>query len=309
MSNTATNIQQLDLNLLKVFETLYREQNMTQTANILFLTPSAVSHAVKRLRESLGDPLFVRQGQQMQPTPVCRRIAPALLSNLQNLRATLQQFSLFEPEYTEQTFSIAIHDALEPLFVPFIFKHLAITAPRAKLTCVRLDRNQVQRQMASGAVDVTLDVAIPIVSPIHHIQLSADPFSVLLAKHHPLSQGISKDAYLNAKHVAVSNRPGGRVIEDIGFQQQGLNRNIVFRCQSYHTAMQVVSENDMILTVPSSIGVRLLNNNLVLQELPIPLSKVETHLYWHDHTEGDASLKWFRKQIIDLVAQNMASKN
>ena len=88
-------IQQLDLNLLKVFQALYQEQNMTRAADVLHLTPSAVSHAMKRLRETLGDPLFKRSQNKMMPTPACQRMAPLIIDNLARLQQILQQVSLF----------------------------------------------------------------------------------------------------------------------------------------------------------------------------------------------------------------------
>ena len=109
----ANKIQQLDFNLLKVFESLYLERNMTTVANILFISPSAVSHAIKRLRLVLNDQLFVRQGQQMQPTPLCQNIAPQLIETLGKLRQILQTCGDFELKNNEYFVSDPAHGLLK----------------------------------------------------------------------------------------------------------------------------------------------------------------------------------------------------
>lgn len=105
--------QQLDLNLLKIFEALYQERNMSRAAQRLHLTPSAVSHAIKRLRSQLADPLFSRQGNMMQPTALCESLAPALINNLDQLRQILQLSEQFSPQTAVNYFRLGIHEALE----------------------------------------------------------------------------------------------------------------------------------------------------------------------------------------------------
>lgn len=297
-------MQHLDFNLLKVFEALYRERNMTRTAEVLSITPSAVSHAVKRLRESLNDELFIRQGQKMQPTQACRRIAPQLLDNLHQLRKTLQQFTDFDPGSTEQTFNIAIHTSLEPLFMPVFYNRIHQQAPKASIICMALDRNQVQRQMAAGQVDIAIDVAQPLGSPIQHMSLSKDPFCVLISSKHPKAGKLTKADYLEAKHIAVSNRPKGTVMEDFELQQQGYVRQIPMRCQTYQTAAQVVATSELLLTLPKSIAKQYADDTLRTLDLPFNISDIETHLYWHENTEGDASLEWLRQVVLkDAIAE------
>lgn len=298
-----SSLQQLDLNLLKVFEVLYAEQNMTRSADVLFMTPSAVSHAIKRLRDALQDPLFERKGTKMLPTPVCRRIAPQLLSHLSGLRTTLQQFTEFRPAETPYTFRISIHDALESLYIPTLFDQLQTTSRDLYLSCIQLDRQQVQRQLASGQIDVAIDVALPIQAPINHMHLSSDKFAVLASRTHVDSNELTKEDYLVAQHIAVSNRPTGRVIEDIHLQQLGLNRNIVLRCQNFHTAKALLKDSKRLLTAPISIAQMLLEEDLLLFPIPIALPEIDIHLYWHKQTENDSATQWLRRQIFSMLHQ------
>ncbi|WP_244151694.1 LysR family transcriptional regulator [Pseudoalteromonas agarivorans] len=178
----AKNIQQLDLNLLKIFECLYREKNMSETAKVLYITPSAVSHAIKRLRSVLNDPLFERQGQLMLPTPACQRMAPELIDLLEKLRQVLQACGDFNLATTAQTFKIALHDAIEPIVLPKLQLALAKHAPNSSLASVKLSREDMHKQLANHQIDMAIDVARPIKAPISHAVLSSDHFCVLMKK-------------------------------------------------------------------------------------------------------------------------------
>lgn len=290
-------IQHLDLNLLKVFETLYFEQNMTATAKTLHITPSAVSHAIKRLRQALNDPLFVRQGQLMKPTPACQRMAPELIESLTRLKQILQQCGQFSPETTEQTFKIATHEALEPIVIPNIVSTLSKNAPLAQVASVNLAREQLARQLTSGEVDVAIDIARPLKKPIFHQKLSSNPFCVL-ANRKFFDKKVSKTQYLAGSHLVVSNRPTGRVLEDFAFLQQGINRDIKMRCQSYPTACNILKQHNFLLTLPNLIAQQYCTDELVIWPLPIDVQDIEIHLYWHENTAQDDAFNWLRQQIL-----------
>lgn len=294
-------VQQLDFNLLKVFESLYLEQNMSATARALFITPSAVSHAIKRLRLALNDPLFVRQGQRMLPTPACQRIAPQLLETLVRLRQILQQCGEFEPLTTEQTFNIAIHDALEPLIIPLLVEQIAPKVPKARLISSSLNRQQLNQQLASGEVDLAIDIARAMKQPIHHMKLSSDAFCVLAGTEF-FTQPLTSTQYVEAQHLVVSSRAKGRVLEDFSLLQQGINRDVRLRCQSYQTAVAILAHTPLLLTLPKLIATQYLTPNITLHPLPIELPESQTHLYWHEHSEADQAMQWLRQQVHQVLA-------
>jgi DNA-binding transcriptional LysR family regulator len=299
-------IQQLDLNLLKIFEALYFEQNMTTAAKTLFITPSAVSHAIKRLRLVLNDALFVRQGQQMQPTAACQRMAPQLINALNRIREVLQQCGEFDPLTTEQTFTIAIHEALESQIMPALINHVAELIPQANIASIALSREHIARQLANGEIDLAIDVARAVNAPLMHSPLLSDPFCVLIdpLHHKACSTELSQQSYLLAEHIAVSSRPTGRVMEDLLLQQQGVNRHIKYRCQTYQTAAKIVTNTKLMLTLPRSIAAQFSVSNLKAYSMPFTLTDIDTHLYWHSNTQSDHALIWLRQQIKIAVEQS-----
>jgi len=296
----AKKIQQLDFNLLKVFECLYQERNMSVAAKVLFISPSAVSHAIKRLRNVLNDELFIRQGQLMQPTPACQRMAPQLLESIEKLRQVLQACGDFDLSKTGQTFKLAMPDAFEPLVLPKLQQLFMAEAPNAQLNSSKLVREDMIRQLVTHQVDVAIDVALPIKAPINHLTLSSDHFCVLLQRDNALVNNLTEESYLHAHHIVVSNRSSGTVIEDFSFLQQGINREVNIRCQSYQTAKAVVKTSDHLLTLPSLIAKQLLDDDLMIKPLPITLPPIETHLYWHQNTEQDEALVWLRASIQEI---------
>ncbi|WP_416307838.1 LysR family transcriptional regulator [Neptunicella sp. SCSIO 80796] len=297
----AKSLQQLDLNLLKVFECLYREQNMTRCATLLHLTPSAVSHAVKRLRDALQDELFVRSGSKMLPTSACAGMAPALLDNLARLRQILQQLGHFDASQTTRHYRIGLHYAQEASILSPLMTGINQLAPNATLSSVHVNRHSLQQELGAGHLDAVIDVALPIKSPVLHKKLMTDNFAILANQQHYPDETITKAQYIGGRHIAVSNRPTGMVIEDIGLSQLGVNRDIALRCQHYATARDIVSQSDLLLTLPARLATELIQSGLHLLDLPYPLAPMDIHLYWHSHTEHDPAQIWFRQQITQVI--------
>jgi DNA-binding transcriptional LysR family regulator len=293
-------IQQLDLNLLKVFESLYLEQNMTRTAEALHITPSAVSHAMKRLRECLNDPLFQRSQNKMLPTPACQRMAPMIIDTLTRLRQILQQWGEFEPLLSRHHFRIGLHDALEASILPKLASILSVQAPNVTFASIKVERQNLTSGLASGHIDMAFDVALPIKPPVLHAKLVDEDFCVMLRRQHPWANKLDKQSYLQAKHISVSNRPSGAAAEDIFFQEQGMARKIAIRCQSYYAAKAMLINSDNLLTLPKTLAQQLTDENLIIRDVPLPIPVLSTHLYWHQNTLDDAALSWFRKVLSGL---------
>ncbi|WP_088329652.1 LysR family transcriptional regulator [Lacimicrobium sp. SS2-24] len=302
-SSTSPSFQQLDLNLLKVFEALYQERNMSRAAQRLHLTPSAISHAVKRLRRQLNDTLFLRQGNMMQPTPLCESLAPALINNLGQLRQILQLSGQFTPQTAINDFRIGIHEALEKLLLPPLITALADQAPGTSLASHGLERAHMPRQLAGGSVDMAIDVSLPISEPVLHRPLLTDRFCVVMAQHHPLAEKLHKHDYAQARHISVSHRASGPAVEDIALRQQGVNRNIALHCQSYSTAISVVRQSSLLLTMPRKLVQAIDQPGIKVLPSPVSIADIAIHLYWHKNTDAHPALNWLRKRICELALQ------
>jgi DNA-binding transcriptional LysR family regulator len=294
-TNDPNKLDRLDLNLFRVFDTVYRERNLTHAAEILCLSQSAVSHAVGRLRVSLGDPLFVREGQGVVPTPLADRLWPDVKDALALFRQAVLRNQSFEPTRDLSQITLAMNDKLEPSILPVIARNLHASVPNLQLASIRLDRTNLRADLVAGRIDFAIDVAQPTSPDICHTLLLQDEFAVVCREN----RQIDSDYYLAARHVTVSSRRTGRSLEEIGLSRLGIKREVVVRCQYYEAACRLVAQSDLLLTMPlhQAMTINATLGNAVLP-MPLPLSGIELHLYWHQQRESDPANQWLRSELI-----------
>lgn len=290
-------LAQLDLNLFRVFDVVYRERNLTRAAEVLFLSQSAVSHALARLREQLDDPLFVRQGRGVEPTPLAERLAPGIVEALALLQHAVHRTRYFDARRDVAQVTLAMNDVLEPSLLPRLVTRLRESAPQVRVASVRLERTGLERELASGRLDLVIDVAQPTGAHLHHAPLLRDTFCVVSARRRKLDV----PAYLGARHVTVSSRRTGLAFEDLVLGRLGYQREIAVRCQHYEAACRIVAESDLLLTMPRRRAESLnatLGNKLL--PMPVALPPVELHLYWHRQMDGEPRSQWLRSELLAL---------
>lgn len=284
-------LRRADLNLLAVFDVVYRERNLTRAAHQLSLSQSAVSHALARLRDRLGDPLFLRQGRGVVPTPRAEQLAPGVQAALAQLDEVLRPGAAFDPGRDLRRLTVAMPDELEPLVLPALARQILEVAPQALISSVRLDRAALRSDLGSGRLDLCIDVARPTEPEVLHEPWRQHRLCVVSAR----ARRLSVESYLAADHVAVSSRRTGPTLEDFLLGRLGLQRRVALRCQNYEAACRVVAESGMLLTMPRehavllrpALGIRLLS-------LPMELPPIDLHLYWHRQAENLPAQRWLR---------------
>jgi DNA-binding transcriptional LysR family regulator len=295
-------LNRLDLNLLHVFDTIYREGSLTRAARALHLTQPAVSHSLSRLREHFDDPLFSRQGNQMVPTPLARRFLESMRPGLTQIQSAVNQFHAFDPANQRKTYSLALRDILESTFLPKLMGRLE-SYPELEIVSQRVPRRDMETQLAAGKLDFAVDVLLPVSNQTGHELLRHDRLVVLARKGHPLtSDGLTLDKYLEAKHVLVSSRSEGPGIEDFELSRFGVQRDIRLRCQHYYAACRVAEGTDLLLTMPENYA-RIIAERADIDILttPVDLPGIDVHLYWHKAYEREPALIWFRGQLASVV--------
>ena len=295
-------LNRLDLNLLHVFDTIYREGSLTRAARALHLTQPAVSHSLSRLREHFDDPLFSRQGNQMVPTPLARRFLESMRPGLTQIQSAVNQFHAFDPANQRKTYSLALRDILESTFLPKLMGRLE-SYPELEIISQRVPRRDMETQLAAGKLDFAVDVLLPVSNQTGHELLRHDRLVVLARKGHPLTGGgLTLDKYLEAKHVLVSSRSEGPGIEDFELSRFGVQRNIRLRCQHYYAACRVAEGTDLLLTMPENYA-RIIAERADIDILtpPVDLPGIDVHLYWHKAYEREPALIWFREQLASIV--------
>jgi len=288
----------LDLNLLHVFDTIYRENSLTRAAKALHLTQPAVSHSLSRLRDHFDDPLFTRQGNQMVPTPLARRFLESMKPGLTQIQSAVNQFHAFDPANHRKTYALGLRDVLEATFLPQLMGRLD-PYPELEIVSKRIPRRDMETQLAAGKLDFAVDVLLPVSSQTSHELLRRDRLVVLAREGHPLAgQALDMEGYLSAQHVLVSSRTEGPGIEDFELSRLGVQRSIRLRCQHYYAACRVVEATDLLLTMPETYA-RIISERASITTLnpPTDLPSLDVHLYWHKAYTQEPALIWFKEQL------------
>ena len=294
------NISRIDLNLFVVFDAIYTEASITRASEALALSQPAVSHALARLRTLLDDPLFVRSGHSMQPTPVARELIGPVRRAIGEIDGSLRQLSAFDPGTSQREFTIGMRSIVESTAIPDLMQQISGSAPGVQVSAVHHSRTDFQSDLTSGALAAVVDVLLPLTHDIHNLRLTGGAMVVVARKDHPVVQGsISLQTYLAQEHVLASSRKTGPGIEDMELSRLGYQRRIKLRCQHYWTACKVVSTSDLLFTMPERYA-RASNGPLGNQLIPFPIeiSAHDIFLYWHASAEHDPANRWLRDNII-----------
>lgn len=280
----------MDLNLLRVFDAVARHGHLGRAATSLHLTPSAVSHALARLRAQLNDPLFERNGRGVAPTLLARRLAPDIRVALAHIEGALRSDRPFDPARDVQQLRVAMPDQLEALLLPSLHQRLRADAPDLQLESVRLDRLRVRADLAAQRLDLAIDVA-PVSDPeLAQGVITQDPMCVLASRRRTV---LKADDYQAAGHIVVSSRRSGWSLEDLGLQEHRVTRHIALRCQLLETACQVVATTDLLLTLPVQQANRMqARHDLHLFDLPFALPPMAIRALWHRSQSDQPALQW-----------------
>lgn len=292
-------ISKIDLNLFTVFEAIYTEGSVTRASQQLHLTQPAISHSLNRLRQLFDDPLFVRQGHAMVSTPLARSIIEPVRSALRGLEVTLADTGKFDPALAGKQFTLALRDVLESTVLPPLLESVTRQAPMIDLAAIQVDRRELVSELAAGSLDVAIDMLLPLPNEIRREKISQDTTVVMARQGHPVVKGaLDLDTYLKAEHILASSRRKGPGLEDFELSRLGLQRRIRLRCQHYFAACRVVSQTDLLLTMPEGYA-RIANQQFGNQIMPLPITMPswDVYLYWHQNVENDPANRWLRQQV------------
>lgn len=296
-------LSRFDLNLLVVFEAIYSQGGITRAAEKLNLTQSAISHALGRLRELVGDRLFVREGQIMLPTAAAQALIDPVRRALGEIEGSLRQVRLFDPETSDRHFRIGLRGFLETVTFPCIAGYLMSRAEGISISAVRYSRPELASALASGDIDLAIDVDLAGQDALQRQLLWQGRMVVVMRQGHvALRGGLDITTYLAQTHVIASSRRKGESLEDMILGHMGHHRKVRARCQSPVSAGRLVADTDMLLTVPESFGHMLAQiYGLGLRPAPFDGAVSDLYLYWHEHMQKDAANLWLRAEVCKCL--------
>ncbi len=296
----------IDLNLFRVLDAIHTQGGVSAAARVLHLTQPAVTHALNRLREHLGDPLFVRQGNRLIPTEKVRAMMPAVQAHLKGLQESSHAQARFDPAHLDLEFTIGFRDILESIALPSLLVGIERDAPLVRVVSRRVAAGEVERELRAGTLDLVVDRPLPVGPRIARQYLIDESLVVVMRRNHPLSALLRRADYMAAHHVSVSplGEPGAL---DLLLGQNGDFRRIRLVCQHYFSACQIVAGTDLLLTMPRSYAGHLARIlPIAVQPLPIRVKDFPILAYWYESKADDASHAWFRRRVAESITAGIA---
>ncbi|MFO1335458.1 MAG: LysR family transcriptional regulator [Piscinibacter sp.] len=311
------NFRTLDLNLLRVFDTVMAEGSITRAAERLAMTQPAVSNALKRLRDSVGEDLLTRAARGVAPTAFGEALWPQVRSALGQLRAALEPGD-FDPALDARVFRLTMADAMAAFLLPALMARFATLGARCQIEVRPLLDRDPRELLAHADIDVALGhfpevlaalAAQGRVAPLRHRRLGEGRYVCVMRAGHPLAEApLTLAAFCAAEHVLVSfsGRPHGFVDQALAAQQ--LSRRVVLTVNQFFTAAQVVARSDLLTVLPERfLPLTGLEDRLVVRELPVEPGTVYADAIWHVRHDRSAAHQWLLAQFAEVSAAAAAA--
>jgi DNA-binding transcriptional LysR family regulator len=298
----------IDLNLFAVLGAVLAERSVTRAAKQLHVTPSAVSNSLARLRDLLGDPLVVRSGNGLSPTPRALELAPALAAALDQIQGILDSKRGFVPRETTRVFTLAAPDGNRLCDVPRIVKAVATELPQAKLRIVSSDYLLSSDGLATGEIDAAFGIsAMPLGAGVRSRPLYEEIGTLVVRRDHPLVQDrMTPELFSASKHidvqVALGREGTGHQIADRMWRSLGLSREVALAVPHFLAAALAAASTDYVAALPGRVArtlCPLLPLKITKPSFQMPTASVT--LLWHARTDADAGARYFRDLIVLAV--------
>lgn len=302
----------LDLNLLRVFDAVMIEQNLTRAADRLATTQPAVSNSLKRLRDALQDELLIRSAHGMKPTPRAEELWPVVRRALVDLESAIAPDSSAISD-SAATFRLAMADSTASLVLPPLMRAIKKTAPGLNIRMSPLTTRDPRPMLLQSDIDLAIGffpgVVLQITSgqteglSIRHKRLYTGKYVCVMRKDHPLaSVELTLDRYCEAEHVLVSFSGRAQGLAEEELESLGRKRRIVLTVNQFFTVGRVVADSDLLTVMPrhliASTGMKQV---LVSRELPFNLPAVHVDMLWHERDSNNRAHAWLRNQMIAIT--------
>ena len=293
-----------DLNLLITLDVLLAEGSVARAAQRLRLSPSAMSRALARLRETTGDPLLVRAGRGLVPTPRALELREQVSRLVQDAGAVLRPAEQLDLKQLVRTFTLRTSDGFVENFGPALIARVSEQAPGVRLHFVQ-KLNKDSAALRDGSVDLETGVVGGTTSPeVRTRALFEDRFIGVVRTGHPLSQGeVTASRYAAGRHILVSRRGLDKGPMDEALEVLGLEREITTLVGGFSAALALARASDLIATVPAR-HTRNLRAGLHSFDLPFDLAPITISMLWHPRMDADSAHRWLRDCVREVCAQS-----
>lgn len=297
----------LDLNLLRVFDVIMREGSITAAGATIGQTQSSMSHALGRLRQHLGDPLFVRTTKGMQPTPYAERLSASVANAFQALREGVNATEAFDPATSSRSYTLLTTDIAELMLFPTLVTHLSEVAPHIRVTSAQTARSDYRAQLERSAADLAIGKLPENHVDFHQQHLFDLPIGCLVRRDHPaIGESISLAQFMATPQIAMTEPAQVEIAVARAIGKRAAQRNIVLRLSHYLSVPSIINGSDLIAVMPM-IGNEewMAKRDLRLIPLPFAVPPFRIVQFWHDRHRCDEGHRWLRGIIAKLFMGRM----
>jgi DNA-binding transcriptional LysR family regulator len=283
-----------DPKLLRLLDVLHRTHSVTQAAALLGQSQPTLSIWLAKLRQRLGDPLFVRTPAGMVPTPRALALIGPVRDALEALQRLSTRDAPFDPATAERSFRICMTDASHITLLPPLLAHVRALAPRVKLVAARIDERTAPA-LQSGEADLALGYTPWLEAGFYQQALFAQDWVCLANARHPrIRKTLTRRVYAAVGHVGITGGTGGELLAN-ALKRARIERKVMLELPGFLGLGAIVASTDLIATLPRQIGEALAANaGLAVHVSPIAIAPFTVQQHWHARAHDDGANRWLR---------------
>ena len=297
-------MSRFDIDLLYVFDEIYKTRNVTRAADNLGLPQSTVSIALGKLRKHFGDRLFSRTTRGMEPTPHAQDVIADVRATLAALEHALSHRVVFDAKKEARQFKVCLTDISEVVLLPKLLNHLSTEAPGICFDISKISPD-TPRDLEDGEVDLAVGFMPHLEAGFYQQKLFEQNFVCLAALDHPRIRSVlTRDGFINESHLSVKSSGTGHFIVDKILAQEGIRRKTVLQLPSYLGVARIVAQTTFLAIVPEKFGLAMQGReNLQLLAPPVALPNFSVKQHWHERYHADPASRWLRQTLAQLFAE------
>lgn len=298
-------LQDIDLNLLIVFQLMYRERKTGPVAEQLGLTQPAISNALARLRVALGDELFERTARGMRPTPFADNIAESIGYALSTLQDGINYQERFDPLSSDRSFCVNMTDLGEIYLLPTLMAYLSENAPNISVSTVRDKGRSLKEDLETGSVDLAIGLIPQLEAGFYQRRLFDQDYVCLMRKDHPMAKGeLTLERFAQAEQIIIDAQDTGHGKVEKILARSGINRISRLKLPHFISAPYIVAETDLIATVTEKLALQTAEKlGLAIRPHPVDIPPAQINTFWHRRFHQDTGNIWFRNLIFELFSE------
>jgi DNA-binding transcriptional LysR family regulator len=297
-------LRHLDFTMLMAFDLLMRELNVSRAARKLYVTQSAMSQILQRLRQQFDDPLLVKTPAGMQPTERALALVGPVRAILQDVEQILKSPAPFDPAMSHERFILAGSDYFEFLVLPRLIERVCNLAPQIEIHVQRPDTDSLEARLQNQEIDLVLGFQAMLKLPAHlrWVRLFDDTMVCVARRDHTaVEDEITLEEYLQRNQLLISSCDLNAQIVERWLTKQGLERRIPVVVPNFLSAPFIVATTDLLLSLPRRIAEACIKlSPLKLVKVPFGLPAYDFVMAWHPLRDKDPAHQWLREQILEV---------